>query len=381
MSSYNSINGTPTASDPYLMDDLMRQTFGFEGYFTSDCDATYEIVAGHHWQPPSWTRPLNNIERNAFAITAGEDLDCNAGYKDGYNYLDSAPAPPTRRSRRRPGRSTSTTWTLARAPVHRAYGDRRVRRASTCRGSPRPAPLPRDLGQLQRQQRGHGHAAAPGSGARAADKSIVLMKNTESLLPLKRPGLRCLQGAVLGYFANPPSMYLGGYSATEAAAGVAKQINGYNGLKNAITAIDPDATVDYMKGFTGTGTTAAALTAVDPAAIAAAANYDAVIVYAGTDGGTANEDTDRTAVTLPGAQGALITQAEAANPNTIVYMETIGPVDVRPFAADLRAAVELLQRHAQGRRARRRRARQVQPDRAPPVDLVSDIGDLPATTD
>ncbi len=53
-------------------------------------------------------------------------------------------------------------------------------------------------------------------------------------------------------------MYLGGYSATEAAAGVAKQINGYNGLKNAITAIDPDATVDYMKGFTGTGTTAAA---------------------------------------------------------------------------------------------------------------------------
>src|SRR3954453_20955724 len=31
MSSYNSINGTPTASDPYLMDNLMRQTFGFEG--------------------------------------------------------------------------------------------------------------------------------------------------------------------------------------------------------------------------------------------------------------------------------------------------------------------------------------------------------------
>ena len=136
---------------------------------------------------------------------------------------------------------------------------------------------------------------------------------------------------MLGYFANPASMYLGGYSATEAAAGVAKQINGYNGLKNAITAIDPDATVDYMKGFTGTGTTAAALTAVDPAAVAAAANYDAVIVYTGTDGGTANEDTDRTAVTLPGAQGSLITQVEAANPNTIVYMETIGPVDVRPF--------------------------------------------------
>ena len=35
MSSYNSVNGTPTAASTYLMDTLLRQTFGFTGYVTS----------------------------------------------------------------------------------------------------------------------------------------------------------------------------------------------------------------------------------------------------------------------------------------------------------------------------------------------------------
>jgi beta-glucosidase len=385
MSSYNSINGTPTAADPYLMDNLMRQTFGFQGYFTSDCDATFEIVAGHHWQPPSWTRPLNNIERNAFAITAGEDLDCNAGYKDGYNYLDSAPVASNSAIQTQTG--TFNVNDLDAALV----------RLFTARMQTGEFDAASSVPWVAKARA----AVAPGSwvnsnannavtvtqprldlAREAADKSIVLMKNTKNVLPLKPPTSGAYKVLVLGYFANPSSMYLGGYSATEAAAGVAKQINGYNGLKNAITAIDPDATVDYMKGFTGTGTTAASLSTVDSAAIAAAANYDAVIVYAGTDGGTASEDTDRTAVTLPGAQASLITQTEAANPNTIVYMETIGPVDVRPFEP---ATSTLLWSSYNGMRKGDALADVIlgkyDPSARTPSIWVSDIADLPATTD
>ena len=29
----------------------MRETFGFQGYFTGDCDAVNEINQRHHWQP------------------------------------------------------------------------------------------------------------------------------------------------------------------------------------------------------------------------------------------------------------------------------------------------------------------------------------------
>ena len=80
MSSYNSVNGVPTAADPYLIDTLMRQTFGFLGYFTGDCDAVSAgINPQHHWQPAGFPHPVTVIESLAFALGAGEDAECNAG--------------------------------------------------------------------------------------------------------------------------------------------------------------------------------------------------------------------------------------------------------------------------------------------------------------
>ena len=84
-------------------------------------------------------------------------------------------------------------------------------------------------------------------------------------------------------------------------------------------------------------TTAASLATVDPAAVDAAANYDAVIVYTGTDAGTANEDRDRTTLALPGAQADLINQVAARNPHTVAVMETIGQVDVTGFEPNVPA--------------------------------------------
>ena len=72
---------------------------------------------------------------------------------------------------------------------------------------------------------------------------------------------------------------------------------------------------------------------VDPASVAAAASYDAVIVYAGTDDRHSREDVDRSTLALPGAQASLISQVAARNPNTVVYLETAGQVDVTGFVA------------------------------------------------
>ncbi len=91
MSSYNEVNGVPAAASVQLMSDLARDTYGFTGYFTSDCDAVYEIQAGHHWQPPTASAPLDQYGRTAYALSAGEDLDCNEGYRDQYNYGNTIP--------------------------------------------------------------------------------------------------------------------------------------------------------------------------------------------------------------------------------------------------------------------------------------------------
>lgn len=152
------------------------------------------------------------------------------------------------------------------------------------------------------------------------------------LLPLKVPSSGPYRIAVMGYYAHPGSLYLGGYASDQGAAGAAKEVDAYQGLKAAIQRIDPDATVDYYPGVTGTG-----LGTVDPASVAAAKNYNAVVVVAGTDASTATEADDRSTLALPGAQSSLISQVRAANPNTIVYMETIGEVDTSGFQAQVPA--------------------------------------------
>jgi beta-glucosidase len=56
------------------------------------------------------------------------------------------------------------------------------------------------------------------------------------------------------------------------------------------------------------------------------------VVVAGTDQTTGSEANDRTSLALPGAQAAMISQVEAANPDTVVYLETMGEVDTSSFA-------------------------------------------------
>jgi beta-glucosidase len=338
MSSYNSIDGTPSPANPFLMHTLARETFGFDGYFTSDCDATYEITNGHHFQPPGWTRPLNPIERNGYAMASGEDLDCNTGYHDNYNYLNSVPTDTQQ------GIKTETDTFNVNDLDTSAVRLFTARMETGEFDDPLTVPwVTQARTRVPSWTNNNTNNAVTETPARlaldrkAADESLVLLKNKDKLLPLKVPTSGAYKVAVIGYFANPSSMYLGGYSSSQGAAGVANEVNGYNGLKSAITAIDPDATVDYYKGFTGTGTRANQLTAVDPAAVAAAANYDAVIVYTGTDSSVSKEDLDRTTLQLPGAQNQLIQQVSAANPNTIVYMETVGPIDVSPFEATVPA--------------------------------------------
>ncbi len=94
---------------------------------------------------------------------------------------------------------------------------------------------------------------------------------------------------------------------------------------------DPNAQVDFLPGVTG-GTNAASLNTVDQATLDAVKSYDAVVVVGGTDYTTSSEDHDRSTTALPGAQASMIKQVEAANPRTVVYLETVGSVDVRDFA-------------------------------------------------
>jgi beta-glucosidase len=356
MSAYNSVNDIPAPANVHLNDTLARQTFGFGGYFTSDCDAVYEIYHGHHWQPPGYSRPLNVNEARAFANAAGEDLNCNAGYADSFSYGNTLPAAagehiPTQTDVFNVGDMDTSLVKLFTARMQLGEFDD-VANEPWVKAA--RAHLP--AGTWTNSDANNAVTETPARlqlARQVADRGFVLLKNaqtklnsgaTGTVLPIHVPSSGPFKVAVIGYLANPTphgeigstgaaagAMYLGGYSSDQGAPGQAKEVTPYQGLKQAIQAVNPNATVDFYNGFTGSPTNASQLTTVDQNAVNAAAGYDDVIVYAGTDDSSANEFVDRTSMALPGAQADLINDVAAKNPNTAAVIESIGQVDVDSF--------------------------------------------------
>ena len=395
MSSYNEVNGTPAAASVQLMDTLARETFGFTGYFTSDCDAVEVIQKDHHWQPPNAAAPLDQYGRSAYANSAGEDLDCNAGYSDQYNYGNTIPTAIAQHI-------TTQTDVYNTGDV-----DTSVVRLFTARIETGEFDSESQVPWVQAARQRLGGQTWVSSNANnaitetadrlaqartVADQSITLLKNTAttkangkkgaSLLPLKVPGSGPYKVAVMGYFAHPSGgLFLGGYSSIQASAGAANNVDTYQGVKDAVQAINPNATVDFLPGVTG-GTSASSLTTVDAQSIAAAKGYDAVIVVAGTDGSTSAEDHDRTSLDLPGAQASMISQAEAANPNTIVYLETVGEVNLGAFQNTTPALLwSSYNGQQQGRAIADVLTGKVNPSGHLPFSWYTDDKELPAITD
>lgn len=335
MTSYNRVNGVPTTASVYLIDNLARQTFGFDGFFTSDCDSIMDIQRSHNWQPPNMDRPVNEVERHAYALMAGLDLDCNQGHRDEFNYANILPG------------AVDDGIVTEAGVLTEAQLDVAVTRLFTKRI---------ELGEFddvdsvpwvqQARERvpewtdGEENGAITQTEERlalareAATQAIVLLENDGEdgpLLPLEVPETGDYRVAVVGHYADPDELFLGGYSSQQSEDGQANHVSGYEGLQAAITGINPDAEVDYIAGIDES------LATIDTESLAGLEDYDVALVYVGTDSRHADESGDRSGILLPGAQNELVELVAAANDNTVVYIESIGQMDVTSFVDDVDA--------------------------------------------
>ena len=73
MGAYNRTNGEPCCAGPTLM-KILRGQWGFKGYFVSDCGAIKDIYSGHHYTE-------NLTEAAACALKAGCELNCGDAYR------------------------------------------------------------------------------------------------------------------------------------------------------------------------------------------------------------------------------------------------------------------------------------------------------------
>ena len=69
MAAYNAINDVPCTVNPWLLNKVLREDWGFNGYVVSDCGGPSLVVSGHHY--------VKTKEASAtLSIKAGLDLEC-----------------------------------------------------------------------------------------------------------------------------------------------------------------------------------------------------------------------------------------------------------------------------------------------------------------
>ncbi|MEI9977460.1 MAG: glycoside hydrolase family 3 C-terminal domain-containing protein [Edaphobacter sp.] len=166
-----------------------------------------------------------------------------------------------------------------------------------------------------------------------AEESIVLLKNSGNILPLKSSASQSI--AIIGSHADVGVLSGGGSAQVDAPGGNA--INNQPGgsiwgtpvyfpsspLKN-IQAKSPQAAVKYNDG-------------TDATSAAQLAKSSSIAIVFATQ--PMREDMDAVSLALPGEQNALIEAVAKANPNTIVVLETGGPVSM-PWSDHVKGIVE-----------------------------------------
>ena len=73
MGAYNRTNGEPCCGSKFLMKDILRGKWNFEGYFTSDCWAIKDFHENHHVTDTA-------TESAALALKMGCDINCGNTY-------------------------------------------------------------------------------------------------------------------------------------------------------------------------------------------------------------------------------------------------------------------------------------------------------------
>ena len=287
MCAYNRVGGTYACENQFLLTQVLRDEWGFPGYVLSDWGAAHSTAA---------------------AANAG--LDQESGYglqRQGWFAADKL------RAALAAGEISEEQIDLMAARVLRSMFAHGLIDDPVSEGQPIDFAAHREVSR------------------RAAEAGIVLLKNERDLLPLAGGGGRI---AVIGGHADKGVLSGGGSSqvypeGTNAVPGIAPTswpgpvVYYPSSPLEELRRLLPDATIDYADGSD-----------VDAAARLAEA-ADIAIVFATQ---WASESID-VSLTLPDAQDELIASVARANRNTVVVLETGGPV-LMPWADSVPAIVE-----------------------------------------
>lgn len=299
MAAYNKLNGSYCAESAFLLSDVLRKTWGFEGFVISDWGGTYGT---------------------ARTLRAGTDLEMPGGE-------------PMRRwsatdEFRAEGRGSGwltpekVTAAIASREVEQVTLDESVGRilrvvfASGLFDRARSKSVPARIPEVESKE--HRELAAT-----AAVRGIVLLKNEKTALPIDRGTIRSL--AVVGPNAAEARPGGGGSSQVRPRYTVSP-LEGIKELAGAALRVG-HARGSLMPDDAGEHASKAPNQLLAEA-VALAKASDAAVVVVGNSPKLESEGFDRKTLSLPDGQDALIEAVSRVNPRTIVVVMAGAPVDM-----------------------------------------------------
>ena len=310
MTSFNTINGIPASGDKFLLRDVLKNKWGFNGFVISDWASIREMIP--------WGFSKDEKEAAISAVEAGTDMDMEGGIYVPY-LIDL----------------------VKQGKVKQEFVDDAVRRILRVKYELGLFDNPYRFLDEKREKEVIGSKANREAVLDMAKKSIVLLKNDTNLLPLKKSGQKIV---LLGSLAESKNSPLGSWriaADSNTAVSVLEGMQQYKGNS-----------LNYVKGLDLTTLEPTFLTEVQynttdksgfEQAKKAAKEADVVVMVLGEHGFSTGEARSRTNLDLPGLQQEFLEEIYKINPNIVLVLNNGRPLTISWAAEKIPTIVEAWQ--------------------------------------
>jgi beta-glucosidase len=310
MNAFNELNGIPATGNTNLQRTILKDKWKFDGFVVSDWGSIEEMVTHGHAKDGKHAAQI--------AANAGSDMDMES-----YLYVNELAA------------------LVREGKVKETYIDDAAKRILRVKFELGLFDDPYKYCDEQREKEVIGQHAFHEAALDMAKKSIVLLKNDNQLLPLKKQGQKI---ALIGALASDKTSSLGSWriaAKDNTAISVFEGMQAYTGnqltyAKGADVSLGQTKFIDELKINTTDRSEF-------PQAIAVAKTADVVVMVLGEVGYQSGEARSRTDLGLPGVQQDLIEAIYKVNKNIVLVLNNGRPLVLNWHQEHLPAIVEAWQ--------------------------------------
>ncbi|HMJ70768.1 MAG TPA: glycoside hydrolase family 3 N-terminal domain-containing protein [Cyclobacteriaceae bacterium] len=295
MTSFNELDGTPATANKYLMDDILRKEWGFQGFVVTDYTSIMEML--------NHGNVADSAEAAAATIKSGVDMDMQAGF---FQY--------------------ELPQLVKDGKVSEAELNTAVRRVLRIKFQMGLFDDPYRYSDEQREKSTIGKPEFKEASRDVARKSIVLLKNN-GVLPLSK-SVKTI--ALIGPLGKSRLDMIGAWSA---AGKGDSAVSIFDGIRAKVS---PSTRVLYAKGCNVNDDS----TKYFGEAVSLARQADIVIMSVGEAAWMSGEASSRGILDLPGAQQKLVEEIHKTGKPVVVLLSNGRPLTIPWIDKNIPAVVE-----------------------------------------